>query len=94
MALTPTELEALVTTVAERITGTVLGRESAAADVQNDISPRPPLKPAMAWRQVPHHQSCAKPQPGLGGWLYGNRPHLAAESFQRPQRHRIRHDLQ
>ena len=38
MALTPTELAALATTVAERITGTVLGRESAADDVQNDIA--------------------------------------------------------
>ena len=83
MALTPTELAALVTTVAERITGTVLGRESAAADVQNHIAEAAvetcnglaPGAPPSILREASIR---------LAGWLYGNRPHLAAESFKDP----------
>ena len=83
MALTPEELAALVTTVAERITGTVLGRESAAADVQNDIAAAAvetcnglaPGAPESILREASIR---------LAGWMYGARPHLAQESFRDP----------
>lgn len=83
MALTPTELEALVATVAGRITGTVLGRESAAADVQNHVAAAAvelcyglaPGAPLSILREASIR---------LAGWMYGNRPHLAAESFEDP----------
>ena len=83
MALTPTELEALVATVAERITGSVLGRESSAEDVQNHIAEAAvelcnglaPGAPPSILREASIR---------LAGWLYGNRPHLAAESFKDP----------
>ena len=83
MALTPTELAALVTTVAERITGTVLGRESAAEDVQNDIAAAAveacyglaPGAPLATLREASNR---------LAGWMYGSRPHLSGESFKDP----------
>ena len=83
MALTPEELAALVTTVAERITGTVLGRESAAADVQNDI--------AAAAVETCHGLAPGAPLSilreasiRLAGWMYGSRPHLSGEAFKDP----------
>ena len=83
MALTPTELAALATTVAERITGTVLGRESTADAVQNDIAAAAvetccglaPGAPLATLREASNR---------LAGWMYGSRPHLAAESFKDP----------
>ena len=83
MALTPTELAALVTTVAERITGTVLERESAAEGVQNNIAAAAvelcnglaPGAPESILREAAIR---------LAGWLYGSRPHLAGESFKDP----------
>ena len=83
MALTPEERAALVATVAERITGTVLGRESAAEDVQNDIAAAAvetcyglaPGAPESILREASIR---------LAGWLYGSRPHLSQESFEDP----------
>ena len=38
----------------------------------------------MAWRQAPHLSILREASIRLAGWLYGNRPHLAAESFKDP----------
>ena len=84
MALTTAEITALATIVANRIAGTVIGREAsassqaelsiatAAAIYCDDIAPGAPeaiLKEAAI---------------RLAGWFYGNRPHAAEVSFKDP----------
>ena len=83
MALTPTELAALATTVAGRITGTVLGRESAAADVQNDIAAAA-VETCYALAPGAPLSILREASIRLAGWMYGSRPHLAMESFRDP----------
>ena len=77
MALTEPELAALTSAVAARITGTVLGREASslgATEIEiagaavifcNQVAPDAP-------EAILREASIR-----LGGWLYGNRPHVS-----------------
>ena len=84
MALTEPELAQLTATVAARITGTVLGREASslgATEIEiagaavifcNQVAPDAP-------EAILREASIR-----LGGWLYGNRPHVAEHEHTDP----------
>ena len=84
MALTQTELAALATTVAGRITGTVLGRESAAADVQNDHIAEAAVETCNGLAPGAPPSILREASIRLAGWLYGNPPTPCRGVFQRP----------
>ena len=84
MALTEPQLATLVRTVAGRITGSILGREaSAAGTVETEIAGAAiafccdiaPDAPESILREAAIR---------LGGWLYGNRPHVSEHEFTDP----------
>ena len=84
MALTEAELAAMTSTVAARITGTVLGREaSSASTVEIEIAGAAvafcydvaPCAPESIMRE-----SAVR----LAGWLYGNRPHVSEHEITDP----------
>ena len=84
MALTESQLAALTSAVAARITGTVLGREASSASTTeieiagaavifcNQVAPN---APAAIMREAAIR---------LAGWLYGNRPHVAEHEITDP----------
>ena len=84
MALTEPDLAALTSTVAARITGTVLGREASRASAVEieiagaavifccDVAPDAP-EPILREASI-----------RLAGWLYGNRPHVAEHEITDP----------
>ena len=84
MALTEPDLAALTSTVAARITGTVLGREASSANATEieiagaavvfccDIAPGAP--------EAILRESAIR----LAGWLYGNRPHVSEHEITDP----------
>ena len=84
MALTESQLAAMTSTVASRITGTVLGREaSGAGNVEIEISGAAvafcydvaPCAPEAIMREAAVR---------LAGWLYGNRPHVVEHEITDP----------
>ena len=84
MALTDADLAELTRTVAARITGSILGREASAASVVEleiaaaaitfccDIAPDAP--------EAILREAAIR----LGGWLYGNRPHVSEHEITDP----------
>ena len=83
MALTEAELAQITTTVASRITGTILGRERSAGVVEMEIAGAAvtfcydiaPGTPQEILREAAIR---------LAGWLYGNRPHVVEHEFTDP----------
>ena len=83
MALTEAELATITTTVASRITGTILGRERSAGVVEMEIASAAvsfcydiaPGTPPAILREAAIR---------LAGWLYGNRPHVVEHEFTDP----------
>ena len=78
MALTdPAALAALTRTVANRITGSIMGREaSSASAVETEIAG---AAVAFCCDLAPDAPEAIlrKAAIRLGGWLYGNRPHVS-----------------
>ena len=89
MALTEPELAQITTTVASRITGTILGRERSAGVVEMEIAGAAvsfcydiaPGTPPAILREAAIR---------LAGWLYGNRPHVAEHEITDPSGTSIR----
>ena len=84
MALTDADLATLTRTVANRITGSILGREaSATRTVETEIAGAAiafccdlaPDAPAAILREASIR---------LAGWLYGNRPHVSEHEHTDP----------
>ena len=77
MALTEPELATLTSTVAARITGTVLGREaSSTSAVEMEIAGAAVIFCCQVAPDAPEailREAAIR----LGGWLYGNRPHVS-----------------
>ena len=83
MALSESDLAAITSTVASRITGSILGREDAGSLVEMEIagaavsfcSDIAPAAPEAILREASIR---------LAGWLYGNRPHVAEHEITDP----------
>ena len=84
MALTEPDLAALTSTVAARITGTVLGREaSRASAVEIEIAGASVIFCCQVAPDAPTpvmREAAVR----LGAWLYGNRPHVVEHEFIDP----------
>ena len=84
MALTEPQLGAMTSTVAARITGTVLGREaSRASTVEIEIAGAAVIFCCQVAPDAPEailREAAIR----LAGWLYGNRPHVAEHEITDP----------
>ena len=84
MALTEPQLAALTSTVAARITGTVLGREASRASVvEMEIAAAAVVFCCQVAPDAPEailREAAIR----LAGWLYGNRPHVSEHEFTEP----------
>ena len=84
MALTEPELAQLTSAVASRITGTILGREaSTASTVEVEIAGAAVIFCNQVAPNAPEailREAAIR----LGGWLYGNRPHVVEHEITDP----------
>ena len=84
MALTEPELAALTSTVAARITGTVLGREaSSTSSTETEIAGAAVLFCNQVAPNAPE-ALLREASIRLAGWLYGNRPHVSEHEHTDP----------
>ena len=84
MALTEPQLAALTSTVAARITGTVLGREaSSTSATEIEIAGAAVVFCCQVAPDAPE-AILREASIRLGGWLYGNRPHVAEHEITDP----------
>ena len=84
MALTEPELAALTSTVAARITGSVLGREaSSASTTEIEIAGAAVIFCCQVAPDAPEpilREAAIR----LAGWIYANRPHVVEVEFADP----------
>ena len=84
MALTEPELAALTSTVAARITGTVLGREASSTNTTEiEIAGAAVIFCCQVAPDAPE-AILREASIRLAGWLYGNRPHVVEHTVKDP----------
>ena len=84
MALTEPELAALTSTVAARLTGTVLGREaSSTSTTEIEIAGAAVIFCCQVAPDAPE-AILREASIRLAGWIFGNRPHVVEHEFTDP----------